>query len=903
MSRLILIDGNSIMNRAFYGIMGNKMLTTTDGIYTNAVYGFLAILFKILDDLSPEYIAISFDLKAPTKRHQKYELYKANRHGMPNELAEQMPIIKEILKAMNIKIVEKEGYEGDDIIGTLSRIAESEGIDVTILSGDRDTFQLTSDKVTVRIPKTKMGKTENEDYNKQRILEEYEVNPTQLIDIKGLMGDSSDNIPGIPGVGEKTAIELIKKFNSIENIYKQLNENLEEVDIKPKLKEKLVENKELALLSRELGEIDRNVPLEFSIKDLKIQEWNKNELYKLFKFYKFSRFINRFNMQGEENIQKNEDNEFKKEILNSNEKIEQLIQNITKENKLVYIFETSDGCETSIINKKIESISIYNEKINTSFYIKINNENIGLFKNIFEDSKIEKIGYKQKLDYILLKENNINATNFTYDIEIAAYLLNPTDSKYDIKKLMLDYLGIDEINLDTNKENSQINLFDNLSESNVIEENKDKYSSYAKYIYKIYEKTLKKLNETNQLNLFKNIEMPLVEVLGDMQYCGIYAKKEELIAFGDTLKLELDKLTKEIHQLCGEEFNINSTKQLGTILFEKLKLPIIKKNKNGYSTDVDVLEKLKGEHKVINKILDYRQLIKLNSTYVEGLILYINKADNKIHSYFHQTVTATGRISSTEPNLQNIPTRIELGKQIRKVFKPQKGYVFLDADYSQIELRVLAHISNDSNMIYAFNNNEDIHTQTASKVFGVDINEVTHKQRADAKAVNFGIVYGISDFGLAEQLGIGRKQAKAYIEQYLEKYENIKLFMENIKDYAKEKGYVETLFNRRRYIPEITSNNFMVRQFGARIAMNTPIQGTAADIMKIAMVKLYNALKEGKYKSKILLQIHDELLLEVYEEELEEVKNLLKNSMENAIKLNVPLKVDISKAYNWYDVK
>ena len=505
------------------------------------------------------------------------------------------------------------------------------------------------------------------------------------------------------------------------------------------------------------------------------------------------------------------------------------------------------------------------------------------------------------LEQRLLKENNINVTGFYYDTEIAAYIINPTDNKYNLEKLAIDYLKLD-INEYNESKDEQMNLFDVNVEENTNKQ-AEKAFMYSYVIGELYTKTLEKLKETNQLELFNNVEMPLVEVLADMQYNGIYADKNELIGFGKTLKAEIEKLTTQIYNLAGEEFNINSTKQLGVILFEKLKLPVLKKTKSGYSTDVEVLEKLKKEHEIIEKILEYRQLGKLNSTYVEGLIPYINEKDNKIHTYFHQTVTATGRISSTEPNLQNIPTRFELGKQIRKIFKPQGGYVFVDADYSQIELRVLAHISGDKNMIDAFNNNEDIHKQTASRVFNIPVEEVTSKQRSDAKAVNFGIVYGISDFGLGEQLGIGRKQAKAYIEQYLEKYEKIKEFMENIKEYAKEKGYVETLFNRRRYIPEMNSNNFMVRQFGARVAMNTPIQGTAADIMKIAMIKLYNELKNRKLNSKILLQIHDELLLEVKEEEKEEVKELLNQSMESAMKLEVPLEVELSEANNWYEAK
>ena len=901
MSRLILVDGNSIMNRAFYGIMSSKMLTTTDGTYTNAVYGFLTILFKIVDDLNPDYIAVAFDLKGPTERHNLYDGYKANRHGMPDELAQQMPIIKDVLKAMNIKIIEKQGYEGDDILGTLSKKAEDEGIDVTILSGDRDTFQLASDKVTIRIPRTKMGKTENEDYNKSRVVEEYGIEPNQLIDVKGLMGDSSDNIPGIPGIGEKTALNLIKHYKNIDNLYKEVENNDILIDIKDKLKEKILNNKDLAYLSRKLGEINRQVPIENSIEDLKIKEWNKDEVYNLFKYLKFNRFIERFNMQ-DENKQTNQENLFKEEIVNDIKKIEYITENIKKENEIIYYIDTIDDYNiNSIINKSIKSISIYNNKKNICYYIPLDNNTIQLFKDIFESNKIKKIGYKQKIDYIVLKENNINVSNFSYDVEIAAYIINPTESKYNIEKLSIDYLKLD-INEFKENEEEQINLFslsDKTEKTNAIHIN----CMYVYAIYNIYLKTQEKLTQTNQLELFNKIEMPLVEVLADMQYNGIYADKDELIEFGIILKSEIEKLTKKIFELAGEEFNINSTKQLGTVLFEKLKLPIIKKNKSGYSTDVDVLEKLKNEHDIINIILEYRQLVKLNSTYVEGLIPYINEKDNKIHSYFHQTVTATGRISSTEPNLQNIPTRFDLGKQIRKVFKPEDGYVFIDADYSQIELRILAHIANDENMIQAFKNNEDIHKQTASKVFNVPIDKVSSKQRADAKAVNFGIVYGISDFGLGEQLGISRKQAKAYIEQYLEKYDNIKIFMDNIQKYAKENGFVETLFKRRRYIPEINSNNYMVRQFGSRVAMNTPIQGTAADIMKIAMINLYNALNKNKLKSKILIQIHDELLLQVKNEEKQEVERLLKTSMENAIKLKVPLEVELSEATNWYDCK
>lgn len=902
MSNLVLVDGNSIMNRAFYGIMSSKMLTTSDGTYTNAVYGFLTILFKIQEDLNPDYLAVAFDLKGPTKRHEMYEGYKANRHGMPDELAVQMPIIKDVLRAMNVKIVEKQGYEGDDILGTISRVAEEKGINVTILSGDRDTFQLTSDKVTVRIPRTKMGKTENEDYNRERVIEEYGIEPNQLIDVKGLMGDTSDNIPGIPGVGEKTALSLIKNYKSLENLYKAVEENEMLADVKGKLKEKILANKDLAFLSRTLGQIDRQVPMDEGIEALEVKEWNKEEVYNLFKYLKFNRFIDRFGMQIIDTETKNNDRIFEKVVVSSKEEVEKIVELIKQEQSIVYCMDIEETTESnSIIGRKLNGISIYNKKENKSYYINFKEtQNLQLFKEIFENKDIKKIGCKQKIDYIVLKESNITAEGFYYDIEIAAYIINPTESKYNIEKLAIDYLKLD-INEYDQKEEEQINLF--TVEENTKDTTSDKICMHAYVINEVYEKTIEKLKETNQLDLFNNIEMPLVEVLADMQYRGIYVNKEELIEFGKTLKLEVDRLTNEIYELAGEEFNINSTKQLGTILFEKLKLTVIKKTKSGYSTDVDVLEKIKNDHPIVEKILEYRQLVKLNSTYVEGLIPFINVKDNKIHTYFHQTVTATGRISSTEPNLQNIPTRFELGKQIRKVFKPAVGHVFIDADYSQIELRVLAHVSGDENMIQAFNNGEDIHKQTASRVFGIPMEEVTSRQRSDAKAVNFGIVYGISDFGLGEGLGITRKQAKAYIEQYLEKYEKIKEFMDNSKEFAKEKGYVETLFSRRRYIPEMNSNNFMVRQFGARVAINAPIQGTAADIMKIAMINLYDELKNKKLESKMLLQIHDELLLEVKEEEKEQVKEILRNSMENAMRLKVPLQVEVSEAKNWYEAK
>lgn len=904
MSRIVLVDGNSIMNRAFYGIMGSKMLMTEDGTYTNAVYGFLAILFKILDDLSPEYIAVSFDLKTPTARHKMYEGYKATRHGMPDELASQMPIIKEILQAMHITIIEKEGYEADDVLGTLSKRAEKEGIEVTILSGDRDTFQLTSDHITVRIPRTKMGKTEVEDFDRAKIIETYGIEPIQLIEVKGLMGDSSDNIPGVPGIGEKTALSLIKEYGSIDHLYEQI-EKEEATSVKGKTKEKLTENKELAILSRTLGTINLEVPIEETIDSMKVKEWDKNIVLQIFQKLRFNRYIDRFHLReiGEKNTGKPDQKlSYQIEDIVNEKEYENLKDKIMNQKEMIYFLgkvEKKDS--TNIIKKEITSISICMGE--TVYYS--NDINIEFLKQVFEDSTISKIGYQCKEDYVLLKELGITMKNITFDVEIAAYLLNPTMNHYAMKDLAIQYLEWDELSKTEDskvKENQeQMNLFQAMEEPQ--EDKKEEETRNAYFIYRLKEILIKKLEEVNAKELFNQIEMPLVSVLAQMQYEGMYIDKDELEAFGQNLKEQIAVLTKEIYALAGEEFNINSTQRLGSILFEKLKLTTSKKNKKGYSTDVDALEKIKDEHPIVEKILEYRGLMKLNSTYVEGMIPYINEKTHRIHSYFHQTVTATGRISSTEPNLQNIPTRIEFGKRLRKVFKPAEGYIFIDADYSQIELRVLAHISQDEHMLEAFRKGEDIHKQAASKVLGIPIEEVTKEQRSKAKAVNFGIVYGISDFGLAEQIGVSRKEAKQYIEQYLEKYSGIQKFMQDIVEKAKEQGYVETLFHRRRYIPELKSNNYMVRQFGNRVAMNTPIQGTAADIMKIAMVNLQKELENRKMKTRIVLQVHDELILEAKIEEKEEAKQLLKQCMESAITLSVPLEVEVSEAINWYDAK
>ncbi len=782
----------------------------------------------------------------------------------------------------------------------MSRYGEKKNLEVTILSGDRDTFQLATDKVTIRIPHTKGGKTETDLYNKEKIIEKYGIEPQQLIDVKGLQGDTSDNIPGVPGVGEKTALSLIQRYGSIENLYKKI-EN-EEDDLKGKQREKIVNNKELAFMSKTLGTINLQVPISDTLEDFKVEEWNKEKVLEIFKELNFKRYIDRFNLLENNKSTENQEKELFKSV---NKKEEEIIQLIKEEQEIIFYFETKkNDLEENIIKEEIVGINIYNQKQNEVYNLNLNNNKILNFKEILEDEKIKKISIDLTKIYILLKQVGINIEGMHYDIAIASYILNPTNNKLNIDNLIEQYLNID-INEYTKSEDSgkQINLFDNMEKEDINQEEKEKYMMYAYSIGKIKSITSEKLKEVNSLDLFYNIDMPTVEVLSDMQWNGMYVDKEELEQFGKELTSKLETITKIIYEMAGEEFNINSTKQLGEILFEKMKLPVIKKTKSGYSTDVDVLEKLKKEDPIIEQILEYRQLMKLNSTYVEGLKPYINIKTNRIHSFFHQTITATGRISSTEPNLQNIPTRFELGKRVRKVFKPEKGKIYLDADYSQIELRVLASISGDEHMIEAFKEGKDIHKQAASKVFKTPIEEVTKEQRSNAKAVNFGIVYGISDFGLGEQLGIGRKKAKQYIEEYLEQYAGIKQFMENITEQAKEQGYVETLFHRRRYIPELKSNNYMVRQFGARAAMNTPIQGTAADIMKIAMIKVYNEIKSRKLKSKIILQVHDEMMVETPIEEKEEMINIMKKCMESATKLEVPLIAEISDAENWYECK
>ena len=882
MKKLLLVDGNSIMNRGFYGI--NIGMKNNDGKSTNALYGFLSILFKNCEDIKPDYLMVAFDSKTGANtRKEMYDGYKKSRHGMPEELAEQMPEIKEILDDMGVTHVELPDFEGDDIIGTTAKKFASDDVEVWLLSGDRDLFQLLQKNIKILIPRTKMGKTETDIYDEKKLKEEYGLTPSGMIELKALMGDSSDEIPGAPGVGPKTATKLLQKFGTINKIYKAIDLPENAADFKPKVKQSLLENKELVELSKKLGTIRLDANVTDNIEEFSFKNWKNSKTLADFKYYGFNRFIERFHLD-ENGINEAEQEEKEKNVeIIAIEKAKDFktvkdLNFLICERVFFYVNKEDLNDENKIIKKKILGICFYNEIDKNTYYIKNDGENFfEIIKPIFENKDIEKIGYDVTEDYVLLKENGIKTENIAYDVEVAAYDIDAINVRHKLEETAEQYLKL------------------TLPELNE--------GAFAYLIYRLYNITKQKLAESGTLKLFNTIEMPLVEVLSEMQYNGMKCDSEELAKFGISLKERLNQLTNEIYEIAGEEFNINSTKQLGVILFEKLGLKAKKKTKSGYSTSEEVLNSLIDDNPIIEKILEYRGLMKLNSTYVDGLIPYINKKTGRIHSYFHQTITATGRISSTNPNLQNIPARDEFGKNIKKAFKPEKGYVYIDADYSQVELRVLAHISGDENMIRAFNNDEDIHREVASKVFDVPFEEVTKEQRSRAKAVNFGIVYGITSFGLAKQIGASRKQAQEYIDNYLEKYSGIKAFMEESVEMAKQNGYVETLFGRRRNVPELKSSNFMMREFGKRVAMNTPIQGTAADIMKIAMNNVYKELKAKNIDAKLILQVHDELLIEASEKDAEETKNILKNCMENAMKLKVPLKVELSEAQDWYEVK
>ncbi|HJG95582.1 MAG TPA: DNA polymerase I [Romboutsia timonensis] len=877
---LVIIDGNSIINRAFYALpeMSNK-----EGLKTNAIYGFTNMLLKIIDTYNPTHISVAFDRKAPTFRHIEFKEYKAGRKKMPDELREQFEPLKDLLDKFKIHRLEIDGYEADDIIGTISKIAEDDGFKVYIVTGDKDAIQLASNKTTTLITKKGIGEVEEYDYNS--VIEKYEMTPTQFIDLKGLMGDKSDNIPGVPGIGEKTGIKLIKEFSSIEGIFDNID------SIKGSTKKKLEENKELAIMSKKLATIIRDVPIEFNLEELEYGKYNAEDILDVFKYLGFTSLIPRI---GKLDESKQIDNEVNLEV-SKLENIDEFINKVKENKELIIKTVTREG---NILDKKIMYIflSLDGKKI---YYIEENN--IHKLESILASNEIKKLGYNLKDDYIALRPYGIKLENVYFDITIAEYLIDSMSStSYECSAIAMKYL--------TKKVKTKEELLGKGVKAKKYQDlDFEELSSHiskiidtVKNVIPIMEENLK---ESNMDGLLYHIEMPLVEVLADMEYEGIKVDKEKLNELGLQFKEIIKKLESEIYEISGEKFNINSPKQLGVILFEKLGLPIIKKTKTGYSTNAEVLDKLKDQSPIINKIIEYRQIVKLNSTYVEGLLSIINPIDGRIHSSFNQTITTTGRISSTEPNLQNIPVKLEMGRNIRKVFISDRGCKLIDADYSQVELRVLAHMSQDETMIDAFKHNEDIHTKTASQVFNVSMNEVTSKQRSDAKAVNFGIVYGKSDFGLSEDLNIPVKQAKEYIENYFNKYNKIKEFMDNIIENASNNGYVTTILNRRRYIPEIKSSNFMLRNAGKRAAMNAPIQGSAADIIKIAMINVYKKLEENNLKSKLILQVHDELIVETIDSEIDIVKKIVKDEMENAVSLDVNLDVDLNIGDSWYDTK
>ena len=877
---LVIIDGNSIINRAFYALpeMSNK-----EGLKTNAIYGFTNMLLKIIDTYNPTHISVAFDRKAPTFRHIEFKEYKAGRKKMPDELREQFEPLKDLLDKFNIHRLEIDGYEADDIIGTVSKIAEDNGFKVYIVTGDKDAIQLASNKTTTLITKKGVGEVEEYDYDS--VIEKYEMTPTQFIDLKGLMGDKSDNIPGVPGIGEKTGIKLIKEFSSIEGIFDNID------SIKGSTKKKLEENKELAIMSKKLATIVRDVPVEFNLEELEYGNYNTKDILDVFKYLGFTSLIPRIGSLDESEDIVNEANV----EISKLEDIDEFINKVKENNELIIKTVTREG---NILDKRIKYIflSVDGKKI---YYVEENS--IHKLEYIFTSNEIKKLGYNLKDDYISLKPYGIKLENIYFDITIAEYLIDSMSStSYECSAIAMKYL--------TKKVKTKEELLGKGVKAKKYQDlDFEELSSHisqiidtVKNVMPIMEENLK---ESNMDGLLYHVEMPLVEVLADMEYEGVKVDKEKLNELGSQFKEIIKKLESEIYKISGEEFNINSPKQLGVILFEKLGLPVIKKTKTGYSTNAEVLDKLKDQSPIIDKIIEYRQIVKLNSTYVEGLLSIINPIDGRIHSSFNQTITTTGRISSTEPNLQNIPVKLEMGRNIRKVFISDKGCKLVDADYSQVELRVLAHMSQDETMIDAFKHNEDIHTKTASQVFNVSMDEVTSKQRSDAKAVNFGIVYGKSDFGLSEDLNIPVKQAKEYIENYFNKYNKIKEFMDNIIDDASSNGYVTTILNRRRYIPEIKSSNFMLRNAGKRAAMNAPIQGSAADIIKIAMINVYKKLEENNLKSKLILQVHDELIVEAVDSEIDIVKKIVKDEMENAVCLDVNLDVDLNIGDSWYDTK
>lgn len=879
--KLVLIDGHSIMNRAFYGVPD---LSNAEGLHTNAIYGFLNILFKILEEEKPQYLIVAFDVSAPTFRHEIYKEYKGTRKPMPTELKEQIPVMKEVLKAMGVITLEKAGLEADDILGTVAKAAERDHIDVSLVSGDRDLLQIATDHIKIRIPKTKGTRTEIEDYYAKDVLESYQVTPEQFIELKALMGDSADNIPGVPKVGQKTATDLMIKYGSIDCIY----EHIDEIT-KKSIHDTLLNNRELADLSKTLATINTTADIAYSLADAKLGNLYTKEAYSLFTKLEFKNMLSRFE---DGMVEHKEAESFK--CISDLAQVEQIFAAMKESSDAAYQFIVED--------KKMLGLAVTYEEDKTVF--------IPVEGFVSEDYLISQMQaviacfgekgkklatFDAKKGYDFFANDDVS---MIFDIKLAAYLLNPLKSEYTIMDVANEYLQL--IIKD------KVQLFGKKSLATAIDEQRDEFVAYACYMSYTCFISMGKLEEnlrsTGMSKLFYEMEMPLTYVLYSMEKEGIIAKADALKQYGDQLVGRISELEKSIYDQVGEEFNINSPKQLGVILFEKLGCKGGKKTKTGYSTAADVLEKLAPEYPVVSDILEYRGLTKLKSTYADGLADYIEE-DGRIHSNFNQMITATGRISSTEPNLQNIPMRMELGRMIRKVFVPKEGYVFMDADYSQIELRILAHMAEDKELIEDYKSGKDIHRITASKVFHTPMEEVTDLQRRNAKAVNFGVVYGISSFGLSQDLSISRKEAAKYIEQYFETYKGIKQFLDKVVSDAKEKGYTETLFGRRRPIPELASSNYMQRQFGERAAMNAPIQGTAADIMKIAMINVYRALKEQKLKSRLIVQVHDELLIETACDEVDNVREILMTEMKNAAELLVALEIDIHTGKDWYEAK
>lgn len=869
-NKIVLIDGHSILNRAYYGVPD---LTNSEGLHTNAIYGFLNILFKILEEEKPEYLTVAFDVHAPTFRHEMFAEYKGTRKPMMEELRQQVPVMKEVLKSMGVKIIEQAGLEADDLLGTLSKRCEAQGMDVSIISGDRDLLQLATEKVKIRIPKTKGGKTEVEDYYAADVKARYEVTPKEFIDLKALMGDSSDNIPGVPSVGEKTATKIIVEYGSIENAFAHVEE------IKPPRASKaLMEHYDLAQLSKVLATINVDADFAYELEEARLGNLYTEEAYVFFQRLQFKNLLSRFEVSAPAN--KLEDSFL-------------TISNLTEADRIFAKAMTQKQVGVSFYKDTKNVLPLFvNEAGLTGVGVAFGTNDIYLITTeagISIDYLLDKIEELSKKVEVLSMFHVKEALRYIPNVEqkacfdaiVAAYLLNPLKNDYDFMDVLREQLDI-------------------LIDAKADESQKAFYEAYAAYAS--YEKLVVKLEEAGMKKLFNEIEMPLVFTLYDMESNGVKIEAEALKIYGEQLGNRIVEIEKQIYEQTGENFNINSPKQLGVILFEKLGLPQGKKTKTGYSTSADILEKLAPDYPVVSDILEYRQLTKLKSTYADGLANYISE-DGRIHGKFNQTVTATGRISSTEPNLQNIPVRMELGRLIRKVFIPEKDYVFVDADYSQIELRILAHCSGDEQLINAYKEARDIHRMTASQVFHIPFEEVTDLQRRNAKAVNFGIVYGISSFGLSEDLSITKKEAAQYIENYFKTYPGIKAFLDNTVEQAKEIGYVTTLFGRRRPVPELASSNFMQRAFGERVAMNSPIQGTAADIMKIAMIGVNRRLKETNMKSRLVLQVHDELLIEAHQAEVEQVKEILAYEMEHAATLLVPLDVDMHVGESWYEAK